>query len=260
MKHLIEWGLFESSKKEYSKENIESICEEYSIENWILNEDGSIDVDGDVDLYDKGLNKLPLKFRNVSGNFDCSFNELISLEDCPESVGGNFNCNNNKLISLKYGPESVSGNFDCSYNKLTSLVGSPESVGGNFWCDDNNLTSLEGSPKSVGGNFDCSYNKLTFLEGCLKSIPGSLDCSYNNIISLEGAPESIGRQLYCQNNPVEQIWNLFKDKDKIEFFNDLDIIRGNSIILDRLIYFLDVIGKPKTEEELRSLIKDYTFI
>jgi hypothetical protein len=54
--------------------------------------------------------------------------------------------------------------------------------------------------------------------------------------------------------------NLFKDKDKIEFFNDLDIIRGNLIVLDRLIYFLDLIGKPKTEEELRELIKYYTFI
>jgi hypothetical protein len=212
MKHLIEWRLFES------KEYIESICNKFGIKNWTLNEDGSIDVDGDVNLCDIKLIKIPLKFRNVSGNFDCSFNDLISLEGCPELVGGSFFCYN---------------------NNLTSLEGCPKSVGLNFWCSNNNLTSLEGCPKSIGGDFYCSYN---------------------NITSLEGTPESIRGQFYCKLNPVHQIWNLFKDKDKIEFFNDLDIIRGKSIVLNRLIYFLDLIGKPRTEEELRELIKDYTFI
>jgi hypothetical protein len=75
MKHLIEQRLFESSKEE----DIESICKKYGIKNWTLNEDGSIDVDGDVDLSFKKLTKLPIKFRNVSGNFDCSYKNLTSL-------------------------------------------------------------------------------------------------------------------------------------------------------------------------------------
>jgi hypothetical protein len=185
MKHLFE------------SKYIESVCKKYSIQNWTINKDGSIDVDGYVNLSDKGLDKLPLKFRNVTGN------------------------------------------FKCSSNNLTSLEGGPESVGGDFWCSYNNLTSLEGSPKSVGGNFICSNN---------------------NLISLEGAPESIVGDFYCNDNPVFQIWELFKDKDKIELFNDMDIIQGDSIILDRLIEFLDEIGNPKTESELRKLIKHYKFI
>jgi hypothetical protein len=40
----------------------------------------------------------------------------------------------------------------------------------------------------------------------------------------------------------------------------MDIIQGDSIILNRLIDFLDEIGKPKSEEELRMLIRDYKFI
>jgi hypothetical protein len=254
MKNLIEQRLFES------KEYIESICNKFGIKNWTLNEDGSIDVDGDVNLQNKRLNKLPLKFRNVSGYFDCSYNNLISLEGCPESVSGHFFCFNNNLTSLEGSPKSVGGHFYCYYNDLTSLEGSPKSVGRNFNCSYNKLTSLEGSPEFVGSNFLCSYNKLTSLEGCPKSVSGHFFCLNNNLTSLEGAPESIRGQFSCKNNPVYQIWNLFKDKDKIEFFNDLDIIGGNLIIFDRLIYFLDVIGKPKTEEELRSLIKDYTFI
>jgi hypothetical protein len=143
MKHLIEQRLFES------------ICREYNIENWNLNEDGSIDVDGDVYLNDKGLNKLLLKFRNVSGNFSCSFSNLTSLKGCPELVGGSFFCSYNKLTSLEGSPESVGGNFNCYYNKLTSLEGVPESVGGDFFCYRNNLTSLEGAPESIRGYFDC---------------------------------------------------------------------------------------------------------
>jgi hypothetical protein len=135
-----------------------------------------------------------------------------------------------------------------------------ESVGGYLFCYRNKLTSLKGAPESVGGNFDCSYNNLISLEGGPKSVGDDFYCSYNNLTSLEGISESIRGQLYCIDNPIYQIWKLFKDKDKIEFFNDLDIIRGNSIVLDRLIYFLDLIGKPRTKEELKELIKDYTFI
>jgi hypothetical protein len=40
----------------------------------------------------------------------------------------------------------------------------------------------------------------------------------------------------------------------------MDIIQGDSIVLNRLIDFLDQIGKPKIEEELRRVIKDYKFI
>jgi hypothetical protein len=255
MKHLIDQQrLFES------REYIESICEKFGIKKWTLNEDGSIDVDDNVNLYNKKLTKLPIKFRNVNGNFNCSFNDLISLEGCPKYVGKYFLCNNNNLSSLKGSPEWVVGSFYCNSNKLISLKGCPESVGGYFDCSYNYLTSLEGSPKSVGRDFNCSYNNLTSLEGSPKSVSGNLLCHNNNLTSLEGAPESIRGQLYCENNPVEQIWNLFEDKDKIEFFNDLDIIRGNSIVLDRLIYFLDTIGKPRTKEELRNLIKYYTFI
>jgi hypothetical protein len=214
MKHLIdEQRLFES------REYIEYICEKFGIKNWTLNDDGSIDVDGDVELSFKRLNKLPLKFRNVSGNFNCSFNNLTSLEGSPKCVGKHFWCNNNKLTSfLKAGTESVNGGLFCYNNKINSLQGCPKSVGYYFNCSNNNITSLEGAPEPIRGYFN------------------------------------------CQKNPVEQIWDLFEDKDKIEFFNDLDIIRGNSIILDRLIYFLDTIGKPRTKEELRNLIKDYTFI
>jgi len=142
----------------YSK--IHKICKEYGITDYTINGDGSIDVDGNVDLPWIELTKLPLKFNNVSGAFLCNGNKLTTLEGCPKSVGGNFNC---------------------SFNKLTTLEGSPQSIGGNFYCSRNKLTTLKGGSKSVGGSFDCSGNQLTTLEGCPKSVGGGFYCDNNPI-------------------------------------------------------------------------------
>ena len=61
-----------------SKEDIDSICKKFGIRNYTINEDSTVDVDWDVNLYDKGLTKLPLKFGKVSGYFDCQYNKLIN--------------------------------------------------------------------------------------------------------------------------------------------------------------------------------------
>jgi len=91
---------------------------------YTINDDGSIDVNGDVNLNNKKLAKIPFKFRNVSGGFYCHRNRLTSLEGAPNTVGGNF--------------------CYCSNNHLTSLDGAPNFVGGNFYCYDNpNLSYTE---------------------------------------------------------------------------------------------------------------------
>jgi hypothetical protein len=201
MKHL---NLFENFN------DIHSICKQYDIENYTINEDGSIDVDGDVNLNYKELTKLPLKFRNVTGYFYCSDNQLTSLEGAPKSVGGHFECPN---------------------NQLTSLEGGPQEVGGTFYCSNNYLISLEDAPQSVGGGFYSSYNQLT---------------------SLEGFPDYVGGYFGCDNNPIYNIWQLFKQKKHIEYFNFLNIITDVdgkwAIILDRLNSFLEDIGKPKVKK------------
>jgi hypothetical protein len=89
---------------------------------WVINPDGSVDVDGWVSLglglEHLNLNEIPVKFGKVSGSFDCAQNNLTTLKNVPVWVGGWF---------------------DCSSNHLTSLEGCPDYVGGNFDCDDNNL-------------------------------------------------------------------------------------------------------------------------
>ena len=114
-----------------------SIYEKYGISNYTINADGSIDVEGDVNLSSKGLTELPFKFGKVGGGFNCSYNALKSLTGAPKEVGNSFYCSYNALTSLAGAPSKVGGSFSCSHNALTSLAGAPSKVGGDFYCYSN---------------------------------------------------------------------------------------------------------------------------
>jgi len=207
---------------------IEAICNEYNIENYIINEDDSIDVDGNVDLFNKGLKVLPLNFRNVGGDFDCGFNKLISLEGAPQYVGGFFDCRNNKLTSLVGCSQYIGGYFSCSYNQLTTLEGVPQRVGKYFSCYNNNLKNIDYLPKT--------YKKLNINENPI-----------SKILDLFTKPDEYGR-----------ISNR-EDKDLIMDFTYREIIQQDKLLVNRLVEFLHDIGKPKSREELIELLKnDYT--
>ena len=167
-----------------TKEKVEAKLKQLGIKKYTINSDMSVDVKGDVDIsntfnFKKSLKSIPVQFRNVSGNFYCQGNELISLKGAPQKVGGDFYCNDNQLTSLKGAPQSVGRGFRCHNNRLTSLEGAPRNVGWGFHCHNNQLTSLKGAPQNVGGNFNCSENKLTSLEGAPKKVGDVFDCRYN---------------------------------------------------------------------------------
>ena len=129
------------------------IVGDYELKNGVYN------VDGDVLLCSsKKVEKLPVKFGKVTGDFYCHINKLTSLEGCPTHIGGSLYCHYNNLISLKGCPKYVGGNFWCYENKLTSLEGSLTSIGGDFACYHNKLKSLECCPTYVGGAFRCDEN------------------------------------------------------------------------------------------------------
>ena len=142
---------------------IDELCNHYGIKNYSINPDGSIDVDGSVDLRRANLSKLPLTFNIVTKHFWCEDNFLTSLEGSPKEVGGSFYCNANCLSTLKHSPQKVGRNFSCHYNQISSLDGCPAIIGNYFYCYSNNLNSLEGIGE-VGGKIFCSDNRLHISE------------------------------------------------------------------------------------------------
>jgi len=135
-----------------------------------------------LEIKKKSVADLNIKY--TGGDFDCSSNQLTSLEGAPSHVGAHFFCYSNQLTSLEGAPSHVGGDFDCHYNQLTSLEGAPSHVGGAFYCSNNQLTSLEGAPSHVGGDFVCHYNQLTSLKNIhkiIKEINGGFWCCDNPI-------------------------------------------------------------------------------
>ena len=143
-----------------TKEGIAKWLDFMEIEDYTINNDLTVDVNGYVELGEKDLAKIPIQFGKVNGYFNCYDNNLTSLEGAPKYVGRNFYCgDNNELASLEGAPKYVGGSFWCGdIPKLTSLEGAPERVDGDFTCYNNELTSLDGAPEYVGGYFDCRNN------------------------------------------------------------------------------------------------------
>jgi hypothetical protein len=243
MKHIKPYKIFESASPNFpsTKEGVIEVCEKYEIENYIINDDLSIDVDGAVDLYNKKLEYLPLKFNYVDGNFNCARNKLKTLEGSPKTISGYFYCYFNELKSLEGCPQTVSGSFYCSNNKLVSLEGSPQTVNGNFDCGYNELKTLEGSPQTVSGNFSCYGNELVSLEGGLQTVGGYFDCSFNKLKDLEHFPE-VGDGIIIVENKVNLlVYSFIENADSfmIEDFNDYEIVRNrDTVMLDRLQTFI----------------------
>ena len=118
--------------------SIDSTCKIYGIKKYTINPDGSIDVDDNVYLHNENLTKIPIKFRNVTGNFICSFNQLTSLKGAPNKVN-NFNCTYNQLISLEGCPINIDGYFDCYNNNLTNLSTLRSNIKGSIYITGNPL-------------------------------------------------------------------------------------------------------------------------
>ena len=133
------------------REMIESWLKEYNIKGYTINDDYTIDVNGNVFLGREDFKEFPeyIQFGMIRGGFYCSLNHLSSLRGCPRIVEGDFNC---------------------TYNELTSLEDAPIIVRGDFVCNHNRLTTLKGAPKSVEGSFECYHNHTQFTEDDVRKV------------------------------------------------------------------------------------------
>jgi hypothetical protein len=257
----------------------EKILDYLGIKNYKINPDGTVDVDGNVDLYEEGLVEIPIKFGVVKGDFDISQNNLLSLKNCPRVVTGKFSCSfNRQLSSLKNGPKSAR-DFDCSHCNLTSLEHAPKEVHSNFNCSFNqqlsslknvpknakyynfsfcNLTSLEHAPDSIEFDFVCNNNdNLTSLVGGPKYVGRDYVCRKCDLKSLEGAPNELSGSFDCSEN--ENLTSLIDGPKKVEkLYNcsrcNLTSLEGVPKEVTIFVCFRQVNGHEFTEEYIKKVV------
>jgi hypothetical protein len=214
---------------------IEEICEKYKIKNYHINEDGTIDVDGDVLLSHNNLLKIPLRFGRVGG-FNIAYNRLTSLEGCPTKVDGHFSCARNYLTSLEHCPKEVGGGFYCNNNELTDLKGCPEIIGEFFHGSNNDkLTSIKDGPKEVGGHFECASKNIYNLDGFdTKTIDG----------------------FYSSGSPLHSIFN-HGSPEFIDAFKIYKVVKDKTVNLKRLKYVMSLFDKSI---DLERIGRNYTIV
>lgn len=147
-----------------------------------------VDVFTDVELSNRELKKIAVKFNIVNGGFFCQENCLTSLQGSPNVVNGDvYACN----------------------NKLTNLIGSPRKVYGDFYCHANYLTTLKGCPSIIEGDLNADCNNLNKSNFPLSNLPEqtfAIDLSgntnlfdYQHITSLEELKAALEKDLLCKS-------------------------------------------------------------
>lgn len=149
-----------------TKEEIKEWLEYYFIKDYIIHDDLTIDVNGNVGLGDRGIYQLPVQFGVVDGNFLISHSRISTLKGCPLKVTKKFDCSKNFLESLEFCPKEIGQAFICDYNQIRKLDYSPEIVGGSFYCMDNPIENLHGFKTKIERNFihACQEKKSCITE------------------------------------------------------------------------------------------------
>lgn len=88
---------------------------------WTVNTDGSVDVRGHINISDRNMEELPVRFGKVTGDFrffQCF--KLENLKGCPSEVGLSFNLDHSpELRSLEGVPKKIGE--DCEIKRCPSL-------------------------------------------------------------------------------------------------------------------------------------------
>jgi WD40 repeat protein len=244
-------------KKEVDKKLFaQQFCKKYNIDSHTIDDDGIINVDGDVVLsppvsrdgaiiYSKlNFTKLPVTFGKVTGDFVIFKNQsLNTLEGCPREVGNGFNVQGcMSLKSLEHGPVKIGNYYNCSESGIESFHHMPPDFDGQVNISNTKSTNLEGLPKRVEGLRINGCHNLVSLKGIPEEITGvGLELSIvPNLKKLDYLPKKLNGKITLWDN-IPNLLSLFKIKGKIEVI----LISGPTklrIIINKYLPTRDVIG------------------
>jgi hypothetical protein len=253
------------------KRRIKTQCDKLNIQNYTINDDGTVDVNGDLNIYlvqdkvKKGeKHDILINFNKINGSVDINLQWRKAgragqgqLPFTFNEVTGSFHSTHNMLETLIGCPKKVGGCFDVRTNRLHTLEGAPETVGGYFCASGNSLDDLKGSPKYVGGNFDVSDSSLKTLEGLSPRIDGTLDFNSNDIKSFDYYTDCKVTRDGIEDNPIYLVLYIVLTRSRIgskdlssiiDLFKSYDPIHPGTgpysdpiLYLDRLELFMSEI-------------------
>lgn len=106
-----DWKKLNPFRKLNEEEKVKKWLDNMNIKKYTINDNLTVDVDGDVSIVYQDLKSIPVKFNIVKGDFNCYKNELTDYKGFPRIIGGSS---------------------DFSFNKMNSFIGFPEKIGLDF--------------------------------------------------------------------------------------------------------------------------------
>ena len=170
---------------------------------------------------------------------------ILDSEDGKISISGPvlfFECSGENITSLDVSKNSQLKVLDCSQNSLTSLDVSKNTNIGTLNCSNNNLSSLSISKNTVLSILKCSDNRIASLDLSKNTGLFELRCSNNKLTSLDLSKHNRLQEVHCDNNQLSSLIVSKQATELIEVRCTQNQIQGAS--MDALIASLPKLNNP----------------
>ena len=170
---------------------------------------------------------------------------ILDSEDGKISISGPvlfFECSGENITSLDISKNSQLKVLDCSQNSLTSLDVSKNTNIGTLNCSNNNLSSLSISKNTVLSILKCSDNRIASLDLSKNTGLFELRCSNNKLTSLDLSKHNRLQEVHCDNNQLSSLIVSKQATELIEIRCTQNQIQGAS--MDALIASLPKLNNP----------------
>ncbi|WP_455994017.1 InlB B-repeat-containing protein [Porphyromonas endodontalis] len=171
---------------------------------------------------------------------------ILDSEDGKISISGPvlfFECSGENITSLDISKNSQLKVLDCSQNSLTSLDVSKNTNIGTLNCSNNNLSSLSISKNTVLSILKCSDNRIASLDLSKNTGLFELRCSNNKLTSLGLSKHNRLQEVHCDNNQLSSLIVSKQATGLVEVRCTQNQIQGAS--MDALIASLPKLNNPK---------------
>jgi hypothetical protein len=225
-----------------TKQDIKNACYQLGITSIVINDDLTVDVNGNVDLKDTDLIELPVKFNRINGYFDVRYNQnLVNTDNFPVYVKDNLFASYCGIKELTDMPLEIGGSLDISFNELSEITFSKEratlgkcKIGLNLYAQNNYFYDLSENPFEVGQSIDLSYCKLYDMYGIQQTVNGLLNLNGNQIDTYANMPE------------------------KIELLSVFGQIEGEPTVSKKLVFYADMFNEEHFKSgDMNALMYDY---
>ena len=171
---------------------------------------------------------------------------ILDSEDGKISISGpilSFECSGENITSLDISKNSMLEMLDCSKNNLTSLDVSKNTKLKKLDCFSNSISSLSVSKNTILEMLNCSDNRISSLDLSKNTELFELRCSNNKLSSLDLSRHNSLQEVHCDNNQLSSLIVSKQATGLVEVRYTQNQIQGAS--MDALIASLPKLNNPE---------------